>query len=68
MKKLVLAALFGITITACGTKESSASTNSTDSTAADNAARMSPSTMDTVVPAVPNDSAVMKADSATTGR
>lgn len=68
MKKLVLAAIFGIAITSCGTKESSTNTNSMDSTATDNASRMSPSTMDTIVPAVPNDSVIMRSDSAATGR
>jgi len=64
MKKLVLAAIFGIAITSCGTKESSTNTNSEDSTAMDNLSGMSPSRMDTGTTPVPSDSTVMKSDSA----
>lgn len=65
MKKLFLAAIFGFTITSCGTKESSTSGKDTDSTAVDSTSMMTPSTTDTTMPAAPTDTASMKMDSAT---
>ncbi|WP_312076468.1 cytochrome C551 [Chryseobacterium sp.] len=65
MKKLFLAAIFGFAINSCGTKESSASTSNTDSTAVDSASMMAPSTTDTTMRAAPTDTASMKMDSAT---
>jgi hypothetical protein len=67
MKKLLLIATVGIFAVSCGTKESSMSTSSTDSTAVDNSKTMSPATTDTTATKTANpDSIKMKMDSATT--
>jgi hypothetical protein len=65
MKKLLLIATVGIFFTGCGTKESSMSTNNTDSTAVDSSINASRTTTDTVSSAMP-DSIKMKLDSANT--
>jgi len=67
MKKLLLIATVGIFAVSCGTKESSMSTSSTDSTAVDNSRTMSPATTDTMTTTTASpDSLKMKMDSATT--
>lgn len=65
MRKLLLIATVGIFAVSCGTKESSMSTSSNDSTAADASRTMSPATTDTMTTKTVNpDSIKMKMDSA----
>ena len=66
MKKLLLIATVGILAVSCGTKESSMSTNSTDSTAVDNSRRASRTATDTMTTTANPDSIKIKMDSATT--
>ncbi|WP_042720387.1 hypothetical protein [Flavobacterium sp. B17] len=68
MKKLMLIAALGVIAVSCGTKESSMSNSSTDSTAVDNTTtNVAPTTTDTVTTTTTApDSMNMKADSATT--
>ncbi len=68
MKKLMLIAALGVIAVSCGTKESSMSNSTTDSTAVDNATTSAaPATTDTMTTttAAP-DTMSVKADSATT--
>ncbi|MDQ0593306.1 CCR4-NOT transcriptional regulation complex NOT5 subunit [Chryseobacterium ginsenosidimutans] len=67
MKKFLLIATVGIFAVSCGTKESSMSKSSSDSTAVDNSTTASPATTDTTTTRTANpDSITLKADSATT--
>lgn len=68
MKKLMLIAALGVIAVSCGTKESSMSNSSTDSTAVDNATTSAaPATTDTMTTTTtPADTMSVKADSATT--
>ncbi|AZA77361.1 cytochrome C551 [Chryseobacterium sp. G0186] len=68
MKKLLLTAIgVGLFAVSCGTKESSMSTGSSDSTAVGNTQKVSPSTTDTMTTkAVNPDSIKMKKDSMVT--
>ncbi|MEA1848182.1 MULTISPECIES: cytochrome C551 [Chryseobacterium] len=68
MKKLMLIAALGVIAVSCGTKESSMSNSSTDSTAVDNTTQsMTPATTDTMSTTTTTpDSSAMKMDSATT--
>lgn len=69
MKKLMLAAFgLGLLAVSCGTKESSMSSSSTDSTAVDNTRQnVSPTTTDTMTTKMTNpDSIKIKMDSAST--
>lgn len=54
MKKLIIASIFGFTVTACGTKETSTSGTERDSTTVDNTQSMSPSTMDSTMQSAPD--------------
>ncbi|SEN03938.1 hypothetical protein SAMN05421856_11258 [Chryseobacterium taichungense] len=68
MKKLMLIAALGIIAVSCGTKESSMSNSSTDSTAVDNSStNAAPATTDTMTTTTTTpDSIKISADSATT--
>ncbi len=69
MKKLMLIATVAIFVASCGTKESTMSTNSNDSSAVDASRTMSPATTDTMTTKAANpDSIKMKMDSANTVR
>ncbi|UZT99411.1 cytochrome C551 [Chryseobacterium fluminis] len=63
-KSLLIAAIIGLFAVSCGTKESSMSTNNTDSTAMDSSAQRSPSTtMDTVTTTTANPDSTRVTDS-----
>ncbi|MFC5873781.1 hypothetical protein SAMN05443633_101286 [Chryseobacterium arachidis] len=69
MKNLLLIAALGIFAISCGTKESSMTTNNSDSAAVNNTTAVPPATIDTVNTATVNpDSIKMKMDSANTVR
>lgn len=72
MRKLLLIAAIGMLAISCGTKESSMSTNNSDSTAVDNTSTMAPATTDTMTTAPTTtgnpDSMKMKMDTAATTR